>query len=100
MYGQRQTAAPEVLLAVLRALGAAAERVADAPAAVRARRQALWARGVEPVVVAWEGAGGRLKIRRPAARADAPLICRLRLESGEVQTWTAAASTLETLGRR
>jgi 4-alpha-glucanotransferase len=100
MYGRRQTAAPDVLLLVLRALGAAVERLPDAPAAVRARRQALWARGVEPVVVAWEGAAGRVKVRRPAARADTPLICRLRLESGDVQTWTAAASTLETLGSR
>src|SRR3954467_15641604 len=100
MYGQRQTADPDVLLAVLRALGAAVERPTDAPTGARARRQALWARGVEPVVVAWDGAAGRVKIPRPAPRAHAPLVCGLRLESGEVETWTAAASALELLGTR
>ncbi len=88
--GRRQVADPAVLLAVLQALGAAVERPADAPGAIRARQRALWARGIAPVILAWDGAARPPTLRRPAASAAAPLACHLRLESGETRSWTVA----------
>jgi 4-alpha-glucanotransferase len=86
----RQVARPEVLLAVLQALGAPVARVADAPAALRAARQARWQQGVEPVQPVWQGAPAAVTLRLPAALADAPLACTLALEDGVVWRWRAA----------
>jgi len=94
---RRRQATPEVLLAVLRALGAPVEKLADAPAAARARRLARWQRAVEPVTVAWEGTSAILKLRLPAQRARGRLACRLELESGETRKWTCALEELPTL---
>jgi 4-alpha-glucanotransferase len=70
---QRQRAAPDVLLAVLRALGAPVERLEDVPAGVRARRAEPWHRGVEPVTVVWSGDRAAVELRRLAEVADRPL---------------------------
>src|SRR5437868_7810301 len=84
---QRKRAAPEALLAVLRALGAPVERLADVPAALRARRAAPWRQGVEPVTVIWQGDEPTVEVCRPAGSADALLACALTLESGETREW-------------
>lgn len=84
---RRRETRPEVLLAVLRALGAPIEKLEDAPAAARKRRLSLWQRAVEPVVVAWEDKPAALKLRLPAQNAAGKLRCQLELETGETRTW-------------
>jgi len=74
---------PEAVLAVLRMLGAPVERMEDLAGALRQRREFLWRRGIEPVVVAWNGAPLRFKLRLPSQLAEAQVGYRLALENGD-----------------
>ena len=76
----------EAVLRVLRILGAQADTMTDLPDALRQRRQFLWRRGVEPVVIAWDGDPLRLKLRLPGRLAEAPVHYAIALENGETQT--------------
>jgi 4-alpha-glucanotransferase len=73
----------EVILRVLRVLGAPLERMDDLSDALRQRREFFWRRGLEPVVIAWEGAPLRLKLRVPSQFAERPSYYRVGLEQGE-----------------
>jgi 4-alpha-glucanotransferase len=95
--GRRQQAEPEALCITLRLLGAPIATYADIPAALRERRQALWQRGVEPVVLAWDGQAARMELRLPAAGATGSLSYHLQTEAGDVQRWDDALTTLPTL---
>lgn len=91
------------LVAILRALGAPLERVTDAPAALRERRDELARHVVDPAAAAWDGAA-RVRVRLPAGRADVPLGCTLRLEDGEelglhLDLRAAPAESAERIGR-
>lgn len=59
MRKERKEADPEALLLVLRAMGADVNGFVDVPQALARRREELRGRGVEPVVVAWEGKLGK-----------------------------------------
>jgi 4-alpha-glucanotransferase len=95
---QRRQAAPEMLLHVLRALGAPVARLADVPAAVRERRAAPWQRGVEPVTVLWTGGAAALELRRPATAAGTDLRCDVALEDGDTRRWHVAGPDLHATG--
>ncbi|MDD5127868.1 MAG: 4-alpha-glucanotransferase [Dehalococcoidales bacterium] len=82
---RRQTADPEALLLMLRALGAPVTDSRDIPAALREKRQAIWQQLTEPVHVAWDGRLNYITIRLPAGLANFPLAATLRLESGETR---------------
>jgi 4-alpha-glucanotransferase len=82
-----QRASAESLLAVLRVLGAPITTQQDVPLAWRERRQAIWRRLLEPVIVAWDGTAAAIKLRLPSVIADASLNCHLRLETGEQHSW-------------
>ena len=66
---RRRQASPEVLAAVLRSLGAPLTRPEKAFHALRERRQQIYRRGPEPVAVAWDGRGAKIKLRLPAGQA-------------------------------
>jgi 4-alpha-glucanotransferase len=85
--GRRQYADPEVLLLTLRLLGAPLATLTDVTAALRARRLSLWQRGVEPVVVVWEGQPVSFKLRLPAASMTGGLVCHLYTETGDYRRW-------------
>jgi 4-alpha-glucanotransferase len=68
---------------VLRALGAPVDRVEDAPDALRARRQELWRRRLEPVVVAWDGRLSKVRIRLPARTSGGPIMGWIDTNGGE-----------------
>jgi 4-alpha-glucanotransferase len=80
--GQLRKAPPEAILSVLKALGAAVESFADAPSALRARRQALWQQAVEPVVVSWQDRVLKTNLRLPMRLAQTPVAAVIDLESG------------------
>jgi 4-alpha-glucanotransferase len=65
VFGKRVTASVQSTLAVLRALGAPVASLRDAPGALRARREQLARRPLEPVVVAWDGRLDDLIVRLP-----------------------------------
>lgn len=95
--GNRKHAGPQSLQAVLRALGAAVEKTADVPDALRGRIQELWQSGCAPVTVIWDGAPARLELRLPAAQDEKTVGCRLLLEDGRSIRWHRRISRLPAL---
>lgn len=87
VYHHRQQASTDSLLAVLRSLGASLATLQDVRSAWRERRQALWQRALEPVVVAWDRAPSFTNIRLPLSAAEATLHCHLKLETGAERQW-------------
>lgn len=75
-------AAPEIVLSVLRMLGAPVEHLDDVPEALRQRRESLWRRAAEPVIIAWDNAPLVVKLRLPAELAEAAVHYSLELEDG------------------
>lgn len=75
--------APEGILQILRILGAPVEQMADLADALREREQALWRRGIDPAVVAWDGGPLKLKLRLPQRYAEQHFRYQIRLENGE-----------------
>jgi len=73
----------EAILRVLKILGAPVERMDDLAGALRERRQFLMQRAIDPVIVAWDGAPLRAKLRLPSSLAAAEPRYRIDLESGE-----------------
>lgn len=78
----RQVAPPEVLLAVLRALGAPLDALRDVPAALRSGRWARARQCLEPVQVCSPGRPSACTVRVPASVKQ--LRCEWTLESGEI----------------
>ena len=82
--GQLRQAPSETILRALQALGAPMERLDDIDGAYRQRRQALWQRVIEPVVVNWQNQPLQLKVRVPCQLAEAPSSYHIVLEDGAV----------------
>jgi 4-alpha-glucanotransferase len=80
--GQLRQAPSETILRALQALGAPMERLDDIDSAYRQRRQALWQRVIEPVVVNWQNQPLQLKVRVPCQLAEAPSSYHIVLENG------------------
>ena len=76
---------PETILSVLGMLGAPVERMDDVPDALRQRRDFLWRRVIDPVLVAWDGIPLKFKLRLPVQLADAGPNYKVVLESGELR---------------
>lgn len=92
--GRVMPASADALLAVLQVLGAPLRNPDEAAAALRARKQAVWRRVVEPVHVAWDGHAADVPLRLPARQTPAQLACQLRFEEGAEKTWTVAVPSL------
>jgi len=87
---RRRRAPVEALLAVLKSLGAPLATLKDVPSAWRQRQQELWRRPLEPVTVARAGEPPLIRVRLPAALAEAALAGQLTLENGQPQEWRGA----------
>ena len=79
---QARQAPVEAILLALQELGAPVNQMDDLDDAHRQRRQALWQRVIEPVVVVWENEPVKLKVRVPCQLAEAPSTYRIVLEDG------------------
>ncbi len=93
---RRKAASPEALLLTLQALGASIDSFHDVPNALRERREALWRRWVEPVVVAWDGGPAELVVRVPSDRTTGSLTCHLMLEREDIRSWSCNVDELPT----
>jgi 4-alpha-glucanotransferase len=86
-FGERRRPGHEAVVALLRALDAEVQAGDDLEPALRARREELTGRLLEPVTVLWQGSPPRVLLRAPAALAELPLICELELEGGGRREW-------------
>jgi 4-alpha-glucanotransferase len=77
--GKRVTVAPETLVRVCAALGAAVDRPEDAAEALRARKATKEAELLPPVLVAWDGTLPKVTIS-----TNSPVSAELLLEDGDV----------------
>lgn len=97
--GEIRPVSPETLLSVLIGLGADIQSLEHAPRALSDRRQQIWRRWIEPVIVSWEGDPTRVPLRLPVSISDQRLIVRLILESREQLSYEIESSN-QTLVRR
>lgn len=95
--GRRRQAAPESLLAVLRALGAPLSGLPDLPEALRARKREYWNSFCEPVAVSWDKKPAHLELRLPSAWHEHMAECMLELENGGLVHWGCRLSDLQLL---
>lgn len=85
--GRRRLASAEVLVSILRSLGAPLARPEEARHALRERRRQIYRRGPEPVAVDWNGRGAGVMLRLPIGKALRTWRCCLKLETGEDRVW-------------
>jgi 4-alpha-glucanotransferase len=78
--GRRRRASPDALLALLKSLKLEIEKPEDAKKILAQRRQARFQRGLEPVLVAWNGFSGNATLTLPAYSLPASI--SYRIESG------------------
>jgi 4-alpha-glucanotransferase len=86
--GKMHQASGEVVLEVLRSLGAPLARWLDAADAARCYRERVWREGIEPVIVAWDGRFSHLLVRLAESSAGGHgCLCTLDLEDGSNCEW-------------
>jgi len=83
-FGQMRAAPAEAILAVLKSLDAPISSQDDVTGALRQRRQELWQRRIEPVLIAWEGAPLNFKVRLPRHLVEARKKYQIVLETGAI----------------
>ena len=81
-FGQLRAAPPEAVLTVLKALDTPISSPDDVADALRHRREELWQRPIEPVLIAWEGSPFHFKLRLPQRLAEARIKYQIVLETG------------------
>ncbi|MFO8010843.1 MAG: 4-alpha-glucanotransferase [Dehalococcoidia bacterium] len=97
VFQRRCQIAPDVLLTVLKCLGAPVEGLSDVPDALREHRKSGWQRLIEPVIVAWDGKWPEIELRLPVRFDRSRLTVEVRYENGVVTESTLDASELPAL---
>jgi 4-alpha-glucanotransferase len=97
--GRRRQASTDVLISILHSLGAPVTRLDHTSRALRERRQHLYLRGPEPVVVAWDGRRATVRLRLPVGKAKRSWRCILKLENGEEKHWEIKPEQNESASR-
>lgn len=97
--GRRRQASTDVLISILQSLGAPVTRLDHTSRALRERRQHLYLRGPEPVVVAWDGRRATVRLRLPVGKAKRSWRCILKLENGEEKHWEIKPEQNESASR-
>jgi 4-alpha-glucanotransferase len=77
----------ESILAVLRMLGVPLDREDQAADALRAHRQSVWQRVLDPVSLVWDGRDGEAILRWPLGDADRLISCSLSIENSQTTSW-------------
>jgi 4-alpha-glucanotransferase len=100
--GKLETCDPEIVVSVLRSLGAPLSRLDEAADALEQRRIALCRRVLPPVAPLWKGEGkgereggaAGVRLTLPARLASRLLSAKLLLEDGDVRDWSPNARTV------
>jgi 4-alpha-glucanotransferase len=85
VYGQTHHASEATVLATLRALGVAITDRGQIGDALQQRQRQLLRRGLEPVVVAWDGQPGVIQLTLPAPAKPRHVDCLIQLETGVIK---------------
>ena len=96
--GRRRRASEAGLLGVLRALGEPLGTAGDAARLLPRTLRRRWDRRLDPVVVAWDGSGGRALLRLPSGEARGRWSGVLRLEGGRALPLTWDLGRLRSVG--
>ncbi|TDI48561.1 MAG: 4-alpha-glucanotransferase [Acidobacteria bacterium] len=91
---RRIDAEPEVLVTVLRTLGASIGRAEDVEEALRLKRRASCQRMLEPVTAIWDGDIAGVRMVFPAELSSKNFKATLYLEDGQERDWSPSARTL------
>ncbi|HWD93632.1 MAG TPA: 4-alpha-glucanotransferase [Verrucomicrobiae bacterium] len=81
---QRRSASPEVLSAVLKALGLPTGNQKEIRDSLHATRLRPYQRGLDPVVIAWEEREAKVRCHLPAALAGNRMQLRIHFEDGKL----------------
>lgn len=85
VYQQRRQVSVESLLAVLQTLRVPVTSLSDVPQALAAKQTERLQRGIEPVVVVWDGEPAAFELTLPADHTDRVVDCVVHLEGREEQ---------------
>jgi 4-alpha-glucanotransferase len=85
---------PEVLMAVLKSLGAEMENLDEVPSELHRRRRHQMIRFAEPVSVLWDGGALTIPVQLSENAGAGWLRCRVELENGEEECWELRGSEL------
>src|SRR5437879_3430228 len=92
--GRHQSTPPEVLSAVLAALGVPATNDDEVRAGLREARLRPYRQHLEPVIVHWDKRPAKAAIHLPERIATKPLRMRLHLEPGATREFTPRLRTI------
>jgi 4-alpha-glucanotransferase len=95
VFRRRVRADVESTIAVLQAMGAPVASLRDATGALRARREELARRPLEPVIVAWDGRLSAVQVRVPAAQAGGDVRVSVTPESEDPHGWESVTPSQE-----
>ncbi|HWO40542.1 MAG TPA: 4-alpha-glucanotransferase, partial [Candidatus Eisenbacteria bacterium] len=93
--GKLRESSPEGIVCVLRALGAPLASFADVGEALRLRRRELWQRGMDAVLLAWDGRLPPVRLRTAAGLGDRDVAYEVILENGTRLTGRCADAGVE-----
>lgn len=96
--GRRRTAPSDVVLDVLRRLGAPVEREDDLAEAGRVRRREIWEQVCPPARACRAGEAAVVPLRLPAERSRGPIDWRLRSPGGRLRTRSGRVGDLVLTG--
>lgn len=93
IFGNRVSAPPEAVIAVLRALGAPVGGMGDLSEAIRQRREEIGSRVISPVTVVWDDQ----PVEVPARFSSESLVCSLTFDttaSANVKRWKSQSASV------
>ena len=96
---KRNPAQAESLLAIVKSLGAPVASRNDLPSAYHARKQWLYQKIIEPVIIAWDGKLESITVRLPRVIAEDRYNFRLLLEDGTQSEWQLSAGDVPAIRR-
>lgn len=85
VYGNRHVASAEAVRAVLKSLGVEVQPDTALSALISQRRRELYGRGLEPVIVAWDGCRDQLELTLPDRRQWGQVELCMELPTGELR---------------
>jgi 4-alpha-glucanotransferase len=85
VYGERHAASQESVVAVLRSLGVDIDHQTTMTELLDRRRRELYCRGLEPVIVAWDGCRKHVELTLPSGKDSGMVEVRIEVQAGRIK---------------